>query len=238
MTKTINIDHLLTGLHTMQPGRAVTAPDFQAPLTDFQRARLGKVTGSNFHKVTFGRGGKGWSQTAESYLYELVWEWLSGRPASNFDGNRATEWGNQHEAEAIRLYSEKTGQKVKKGVFHEAPGFQGLVGCTPDAVGKKGLEVKCPYSPKNHLRTVITQTVPTEYTDQVMGHMLCTGRYYCDFVSYDPRLPDPHRMVVVEVEASPAEMSELRDRLEQFEAHLIETLEKIEIDWTAPNWAI
>jgi hypothetical protein len=205
------------------------------PLSPWQVERLGKITGSQFHRVTRGRGGKGWSQTAESYLYELVFEHITGQPATTFSGNAATDWGKEHEPEAIRIYEERIGNKVKKGQFFAAPGFR-LVGCTPDGVGKKGLEAKCPYGPKNHVRTLIDKCVPDEYEDQVQGHMLCTGRDYCDFVSFDPRMPIQYGFVLVEVERSPSVMQELRERLEDFELHLIETLENLEIDWRNPVW--
>lgn len=233
-------DTLLAALEGAPTSGGNIASDDHVPaLTPFQRARLGKITGSNFHKVTRGRAGKGWSATAESYLDELVWEWMSGRPAQNFDGSRATEWGNRHETEAIELYQQITGRAVVRNKFYEAPGFQGLVGCTPDGVGEThGLEVKCPYNPKNHVRTIRSKQVPSEYQDQCYGHMLCTGRYFCDFVSYDPRLPDEYKMAVVLVEADAAEMEDLRERLADFELLLIESLTEIGIDWTAPNWML
>ena len=236
--------NLITGTRAVGPIAAALAkhggllrteqPDAPS-LSDWQIARLGKITGSAFNRVTRGRGGKGWSQTADSYLHELIFEHITGQPASGFSGNAATDWGKENEPEAIRIYQERTGHKVKTGQFHAAPGFQ-LVGCTPDGVGKKGLEVKCPYGPKNHIRTLINREVPDEYEDQVQGHMLCTGRDYCDFVSFDPRMPLQYGFVLVEVERSPSVMQELRERLEDFELHLIETLETLEIDWKNPVW--
>lgn len=198
-------------------------------LSDWQKARLGKITGSNFHRVTRGRGGKGWSQTAETYLHELIFEHATKTSASRFSGNAATEWGNQHEPNGIRRYEEITGEKVKKGDFYKAPGFR-LVGCTPDGVGKKGLEVKSPYGPKNHIRTAINRTVPDEYEDQVNGHMLCTGRDFCDFVSYDPRFPENLQIIIVNVERQPHALQELRERLEEFEELLITNLAQLGIN--------
>lgn len=195
--------------------------------------RLGRITGSQFHRVTRGRGGNGWSQTAETYLYELIGEWLTGEPASNFTGNAATVWGERYEPEAIAEYQRRTRRAVaRRNEFQLAKNFQ-LVGCTPDGINRqRGIEVKCPFNFKNHLRTVITQEVPDEYRDQVNGHMLCTGRNYCDFISYDPRIQRPDlRIVVLTIERDRNALEELADRLYDFEQLLISHLDSLDIDW-------
>ena len=115
-------------------------------LSDWQKARLGKITGSNFHRVTRGRGGKGWSQTAETYLHELIFEHATKTSASRFSGNAATEWGNQHEPNGIRRYEEITGEKVKKETFIKRLGLTCRV--YTGWCREKGLEVKSPYGPK------------------------------------------------------------------------------------------
>lgn len=201
-------------------------------LSEWKAVRLGKITGSQFHRITRGKAG-GWSDGAKSYMAELIFEWVTGEEAQEFSGNTATKWGDFYENEAIEHYTKKTGRKVKRGKFYKAKGFQGLVGCTPDGVGKRGLEVKCPYGPKAHINTLLSQKVPDEYKDQVFGHMLCTGRDRCDFVSYDPRFhkrPDL-QMVVIEVEQNDFYMADLEERLRDFEADLIKNLEKLGINW-------
>lgn len=202
-------------------------------LSPWKRMRLGKITGSEFHRVTRDKGGKGWSEGAKSYMAELLFEWATGEEANKFSGNAATEWGEQYEPEAILKYEAKTGRKVKRGQFFLAENFSGLVGCTPDGVGERGLENKCPYGPKAHMYTLLTKKVPPEYMDQVYGHMLCAKRDYCDFTSYDPRLrkrPDLE-LVVVEVEKNGFYMEDLEGRLYDFEQDLILNLDQLEIDW-------
>lgn len=202
-------------------------------LSEWQKQRLGKITGSQFHRVKRGPNGKGWSDGAETYLSELVYEWITGKEHGDFSGSKETEWGNQHESDAIALYSFKSGQKVKRGEFFPliGEGFHGLVGCTPDGVGDYGLEIKCPYNPSSHLYTLRTGKIPARYKDQVFGHMLCTGRNRCDFVSYDPRLPEKFKCVLIEVERSSWAIQELTERLYEFEEYLIKTLDELEIDW-------
>lgn len=201
-------------------------------LTPFQKARLGKITGSQFHRVTYGRDDEGWSQSAWSYLYEIVFEWLTYQPATRFDGSRATEWGNEQEPVARSKYIEKTKQSVVANKFYVLKGFK-LVGCTPDAVSKsKGVEFKSPYGAKNHIKALITKAVPAEHLDQVIGHRLCTNKKTIDFVSFDPRMIDEERQIVI-IECKPPQIAvdELKERLKKFEALVIRHLEALGIDW-------
>ncbi len=218
----------LPDLESMVPGAANLTE--RGSESDWQKKRLGKVTCSNFHRVTRGRGDKGWSQTAMTYMDELVGEWLTGEPATNFT-SKATDWGNEWESEAIDLYERKTRRKVERGKFYKAKGFE-LVGGTPDGVGNIGLEVKCPITPTNHVRTLESGEVPEIYYPQVLGHMLVTGRKKCAFVSYHPKMKrKEHKMVVVDVERNEHEIKELSDRLTEFEELLIKRLDRLGVDW-------
>lgn len=206
MTKPIHIPPEMLFDGKIPPGAAdVVLSNLKAAdtLSDWQRARLGKITASKFGLVKRLRTGD-WGETAFSYLYDLVGEHLTGQPSQTFTGSDATEWGNEYEAEAIEAYTKRTGRKVKSSnVFLQHPELQ-FVGGTPDGlIGEKGIvEVKCPFTFKNHLRTVITRTVPDEYLAQIHGYLWLSGRDWCDFVSFDPRIPKKHRearLVIVRV---------------------------------------
>lgn len=220
-----NLD--LSGLATAE---ALPIPTQAPTLTPFQRARLGKITGSNFHRVTFDRAGSGLGIAAETYMYEILGEWLTGVPASNFDGNAATAWGVKYEPEAIKLYEKQTRRKVQRGKFFRMPGSE-LIGCTPDGIGRGwGLEIKCPYTPKMHIRTLLSGQVPDEYRDQVNGHMLVTGKAKCDFVSYDPRIKDAkNRMVVITVHRDETALARLEKRLRLLEEAVLTNLRQLQI---------
>ena len=91
------------------------------------------------------------------------------------------------------------------------------VGGTPDAlVGEFGcLEVKCPYTPAVHINTLLNRTVPREYLWQVHGHILVTGRDWCDFVSFDPRLEhEQDQLCVIHVERDQKMIDSLTKRLD------------------------
>lgn len=200
-------------------------------LSDWQKARLGKITCSRFDLVKYLKSGA-WGETALTYLYDLIGEHLTGQPSESFTGNKATEWGNQYEAEALAAYTKRTGRKTKPGKFLPDAKLP-LVGGTPDAFcGEQGvLEVKCPFNFKNHLRTVITKKVPDDYKSQVFGHLMLSGREWCDFVSYDPRIKGQHRLVIVRVKAHEhqAEISELAQRIIDFHKLLLRQLEALRI---------
>jgi hypothetical protein len=88
---------------------------------------------------------------------------------------------------------------------------------TQDAwIGSDGcLEVKCPYTPQEHLRTVFENQVPSQYVAQVYGHLLVSGRDWCDFVSFDPRIGDGDGgLHVIRVERNETFISNLKARID------------------------
>ena len=98
-------------------------------------------------------------------------------------------------------------------------------GASPDGlVGVDGLlEIKCPNT-ATHIDTLISEQVPTKYITQMQWQMACTGRQWCDFVSFDPRLPDGLQLFVKRVDASIEYITTLEEEVEKF---LIELDNKI-----------
>jgi predicted phage-related endonuclease len=98
----------------------------------------------------------------------------------------------------------------------------GMAGASPDGlVGEDGLvEIKCPNT-ATHIATLVSQTVPAKYRTQMMWQLACTGRHWCDFASYDPRLPESMRLFVQRVERDDAEIARL-------EAHVIDFLGEVD----------
>jgi hypothetical protein len=89
------------------------------------------------------------------------------------------------------MYVINSGEVLREVMFIDHP-LLPWVGCSPDAlVGFDGiLEIKCPYNTTNHLQTILNGRVPDEYEAQVHGNMWVTGRKWCDYVSFDPRVKD------------------------------------------------
>jgi predicted phage-related endonuclease len=126
-------------------------------------------------------------------------------------------WGKRHEPAARANYGWVIGVPVVKCEFVQHPKYT-LVGGSPDSfVGDDGLlEIKCPYTTKVHLNTLLTNTIPPEYRWQIQGNLWVTGRQWCDFVSYDPRCPAGVDMVVIRAERAEDEIDELEEKVVKF----------------------
>lgn len=176
--------------------------------------RRGKITGSHFGDLmSTGRGkDEVFSQTGLTYLRRVAAERLGSYYVSG--SARSTEWGTEHESEAIGEYSSIRGVEVNAEPFQFFE-YTSAVGCTPDGIiGDDGcIEVKCPYDPAVHVNTLLTRKVPKDYEWQVIGHLLCTGRQWCDFISFDPRMSRPQRLCVIRVERDAELQAFLHDRL-------------------------
>jgi putative phage-type endonuclease len=195
---------------------------------EWKAARLGKVTGSRFADVMIqGRGG-GLSGTAESYLMELLGETLTGKPADDIKAKQI-EWGNKHEPEARSWYVWTTECVLEEVGFMDHPEFPGI-GVSPDAlVGADGLlEIKCPFTTRTHINTLLSQEVPKQYEAQVFGGLWVTGRKWCDFVSYDPRMIDERlRKVCIRVWRDEDYISHIEDVVTSFRSRLDRQLERV-----------
>ena len=144
-------------------------------------ARLGKVSASNFSSVLAGGAGK----TRNAYMRKLVAEVLTGLPQATYS-NEAMLRGIETEAEAREYYATLNNCEVVQVGFCE---LNENVGCSPDGlVGDDGLlEIKCPDT-TTHIETILKDKMQTTYIPQVQGQIWVTGRKWCDYVSYDPRM--------------------------------------------------
>lgn len=198
---------------------------------EWHEKRSGRITCSMFG-VLIGQGqsGEQFTKKGFGYLRLKVAEALGSRAASF--SSAATSWGKEHEQSAIDEYREKTGSEVTSSpfLFFKIPGN---IGGTPDGlVGERGcLEIKCPYDPAVHINTMLTRRIPAEYFWQVVGHCLVTGRGWCDFVSFDPRIDGPERMVCIRwkraEEGEDPHIKKLSERLSEANGWVSEQLEEI-----------
>jgi hypothetical protein len=175
--------------------------------------RLGKITCSRFPDLMSSGRAKDevFSQTGKDYLRLLVAERLG---SSYSVSARAMEWGNENEPKAILAYANRFCVFVDNTPFRYFA-YNDDIGGTPDGlVGNDGcIEVKCPFNPSVHVNTLLTNQVPKDYEWQVVGHLLVTGRSWCDFISCDPRMDGPHKLCVIRVERSEPRIEELKKRL-------------------------
>jgi len=187
-------------------------------------ARLGKVTASRVADV-IAKTKTGPSASRENYATQLVLERLTNKQAESYT-NAAMQWGTDTEPMARQAYELKRGLFVNETGFVDHPTIE-MSGASPDGlVGTDGLiEVKCPNS-ATHMETMLTQKVPAKYIPQMMWQMACTGRNWCDFVSYDPRFPENLQIFIERVTYDPTYVRMLELEITQF---LDEVTKKVEI---------
>lgn len=142
----------------------------------------------------------------------LVVERVTGRPAE--DGgfvSAAMQWGIDHEDEAFAAYEARTGQLVDRVGFVERADLP--CGCSPDGIlGADpilgGIELKCPKSTTHLGYLNLRGKVPSEYRWQLVHTLWVTGAPYWDFVSFDPRFPEPLQLYVTRFTVTPEAMAE------------------------------
>jgi hypothetical protein len=109
------------------------------------------------------------------------------------------QWGTETEPLARAAYEAYADVLVDEVAMIIHPTIE-AAGASPDGlVGDSGLvEIKCPNT-ATHIDTLLTQTVPGKYNTQMQWQMACTDREWCDFVSFDPRLPKELQLFVKRV---------------------------------------
>lgn len=164
---------------------------------EWLQARCGKVTASRVADI-MAKTKSGYSASRGNYMAELVCERLTGVPTDTFK-SAAMEWGTAQEPHARAAYEAVGGVLVEEVGFVPHPSIPDA-GASPDGlVGAVGLiEIKCPYT-ATHIETLLSGKVPDRYNTQMQWQMACTGRTWCDYVSYDPRMPENMRLFLARV---------------------------------------
>lgn len=188
-------------------------------------ARVGKVTASRIADVT-ARTKTGYGASRANYMAELVVERLTGVPHEGYT-NAAMQWGTDHEPEALSNYVYLYNHVVTPGGFVPHPTIE-MSGGSPDAlVAPDGLvEIKCPLT-ATHIETLLGGTIPAKYVSQMQWQMACTGRQWCDFVSFDPRLPPHLSLFDKRLKRDDASIAEIEKEVKTFLAELDEKLSRL-----------
>jgi len=192
---------------------------------DWYAARLGKVTASRVADVV-AKTKSGPSASRSNYMAELICERLTGRQGDNYQ-NAAMVWGTETEPKARAAYEAETGSLVEGVGFVPHPTIT-MSGASPDGlVGDDGLvEIKCPNT-ATHIDTILSETVPGKYITQMQWQMACTGRKWCDFISYDPRVPEKMQLWVKRVERDDKRIEELEKEVNEFLGELDAYISKL-----------
>lgn len=187
-------------------------------------ARLGKVTASRIADVC-AKTKSGVSATRTNYMTQLIVETLTQQPTEGFT-SREMEWGTEQEPFARASYSARVGQLVDEVGFIPHPTILGA-GASPDGISGAGLvEIKCPNT-ATHLEWLLSEKIPSKYRMQMQWQMACTKNAWCDFVSYDPRLPAHLQLLIINVPRDDAEIKNLEGEVNAFLAEMEEKLGKL-----------
>lgn len=162
-------------------------------------ARVGKVTASKVADIVAKVKSGAYSASRDSYMAQLVIERITGKP-TEFNASASMQWGTEQEPFARAAYEAATGVMVDEVGFIIHPSIPDA-GASPDGlVGTDGLvEIKCPNT-ATHIETLIDAVVPAKYIAQMQWQMACTGRKWCDFVSFDSRMPAKAQLWIKRVE--------------------------------------
>jgi putative phage-type endonuclease len=180
---------------------------------EWKKLRLGKVTASRVSDV-MSKIKSGESAGRRNYKMDLVVERLTGLPTSSFT-SPAMAWGTETEPLARMAYEVHSGSFVNQVAFCNHPTIEWF-GCSPDGLVDDGLmEIKCPNT-ANHIDYLLAGVPPAKYIPQMQTQMACTGAKWCDFVSFDPRLPPELQLFVVRLNRDESYIQEIEAEVKQF----------------------
>jgi len=189
------------------------------------QVRIGKVTASRVADV-IAKTKTGYSASRDNYMAQLVCERLTGQKGESFT-NAAMQHGTETEPLARAAYEALKDVLVDEVGFVPHPTIE-MAGASPDGlVGDDGLiEIKCPNT-ATHIETLLSQSVPGKYNTQMQFQMACTGRQWCDFVSFDNRLPEELQLFVMRVPRDEVFIRLIESEIVQFIAELDDKINKL-----------
>lgn len=181
---------------------------------EWLKIRLGKVTASGVADV-LAKTKSGVSASRGNYLIKLAIQRVTGVVEEGFT-NDAMQWGKDNEPQARVAYEVASGNFVDQVAFVDHPTITWF-GASPDGlVNQDGLvEIKCPNS-ATHWSYIKDDGPPTKYYIQMQAQMACTGRSWCDFVSFDPRMPERSRLFIKRVMREDAYIAEMEAEVKKF----------------------
>lgn len=189
------------------------------------RDRLGHLTASRMSDV-LATTKSGPSASRKNYIAQLVAERLTGIVAESFVST-AMEWGTFHEPLARAEYEILTEQFVEQDGFIKHPTIEWCGASCDGFVGSDGLtEIKSPNT-ATHIDYLLGQKPPAKYIPQMALQLACTRRQWCDFVSYDPRMPEEHRLFIVRYRPEPGYLETIEKEARAFLGEVQEVIDRL-----------
>lgn len=189
---------------------------------EWRLARCGSLGASSLHEV-IARTKSGWGASRANLRARLVAERLTGFPQDTYM-NDAMRWGVEVEPQARDAYSFYQDVEVMQIGLIRHPAIAGTHASPDGLVSDDGLvEIKCPNT-ATHIETLLTKSIADKYVVQMQWQLACTGREWCDFVSFDPRMPEDLRLFVRRVERDDKRIAELEALVRDFLREVDDTL--------------
>jgi len=186
-------------------------------------ARAGKVTASRINDVMAAKS----TAAYRDYRAQIVAEILTGQPQESGFTNAAMQWGTEQEKFARAEYELACDWTVDEIGIVLHPTIERGAASPDGLVSINGLvEIKCPKT-ATHLQTLIDKKQPRQYENQMLWQMACTGREWCDFVSYDPRLPEDLQLFVHRFDRDDKRIEEIETAVTQFLSEVDEMIDNI-----------
>ena len=180
---------------------------------EWHELRRGKVTASRVADI-LAKTKTGPSASRQNYLIELALQRTTKTIEPSYT-NSAMEWGTATEPQARVAYEVATHNFVDQVPFVDHPTIKWF-GCSPDGlVGDGLLEIKCPNS-ATHWEYFKAKEPPKKYFIQMQAQMAVTGAKWCDFVSFDPRMPERSQLLIVNVPRDPEFILYMEAEIKQF----------------------
>lgn len=193
---------------------------------EWKQARCGLVTASRIPDV-MAKIKTGEAASRRDYKAQIVAEILTGQPQDDTFQNAAMTWGTETEPLARAAYEIATGRMVDTvGLVMHPDILRGAA--SPDGlVGLDGLlEIKCPKT-ATHLLYLTERQIPKDYQLQMLWQMACTERAWCDFVSFDPRMPEHLQLLTLPFKRDETRIDEITQEVDTFLAEVEAIVERL-----------
>lgn len=193
---------------------------------EWRAARVGSLGASQIHEAT-ARIKSGWGASRANVMAAMIAERLTGVAADGFMST-AMQHGMDFEPEARAAYAFYHGMDVETVGIFTHPKIAGTHASPDGWVKPHGLiEIKCPNT-ATHIDTLLALSIPEKYVKQMQWQMACSETQWCDFVSYDPRMPENMRLFVRRVPRNAEMIANLEKDVVEFMAELEQRLDALQ----------
>lgn len=198
---------------------------------EWLQLRCGKVTASRVADILEAIK-KGEAASRKNYRAEIIAETLTGQPTPEKFLGYEVQWRIDTEQFARAAYELECNATVDSPNFAVHPRIPRFGASADGLVGEDGMvEFKCPAT-ATHLAYILNGVTPAEYQPQMLSEMACYERQWCDFVSFDPRLPRHLQLFVRRFLRDETRIAEIEQKVEKFLAEVDDVI--FRLDATVP----